>query len=116
MANTTNPIPRTSPFFKPPKGNPTEAAGQSASDPVIDALSASFGAALTKDFGTDALPNPDGWVLTGIGPRKVDRLGACATFTHQGRTLRALVSPTDSTNESPYFRTSRYDMARYYDR
>lgn len=82
---------------------------------MITALAASLAEALRKDFGTDALPNLEGWVLTDIAPRRLVRLGACATFTHNGRTLRALVNPTDPANENPYFRTKSYDMAYFFD-
>jgi hypothetical protein len=120
MAEPTNPIPRTSPFFKAPRGTPQQGTVQpqghaAESDPAIDAIVAAVGPVLQRDFGTDKLPNPDGWVLTGMTPRKFNRLGACATFTLQGRTLCALVTPTDEANENPYFRTAHYDMAYFFE-
>ena len=118
MAQPTNPIPRSSPFFKAPKGQATSAPPvevKTESNPVIDALVESFGGALRRDFGGEKLPNHDGWVLASIAPRMFLRLGACATFQHGELTLCALVMPTDPANENPYFRTKGYDMAYFFE-
>ena len=93
-------------MWKPARAKPS---------PELLALIEGLDAALTRDFGNEAFPNPGGWQFAGVRERQFLKPSACATFEKDGRAVCLIVTRTDPESANAYFRTASYDMAYYFE-
>lgn len=68
--------------------------------------------ALTRDFGGEAFPNPEGYACKGARMRTFRQTVPVVEFSRGQETLSFIVTPTNSA-EPAYKRSARYDIVYF---
>ncbi|HRI65181.1 MAG TPA: hypothetical protein PK156_13120 [Polyangium sp.] len=79
---------------------------------TLQALTNSLAAAIGKEFGSTAFPNPDGYAFRGARLRTFRQTVPVVDFTRGQETISFIITPTNPA-EPAYRRSARYDIVYF---